>query len=410
MADVTMRTMLEAGVHFGHQTRFWNPKMLPFIFGERNKIHIINLEKSLPLYRDATNFIGRMAQNGGTILFVGTKRAAQQVISEEAKRCGMPFVDRRWLGGMLTNFRTVKQSIKRLKDLEAILTDGGADHISKKERLSLHRELMKLERSLGGIKNMERLPDVLFIIDVGHEKIAVAEAVKLSIPVVGVVDSNNSPDGVDYVIPGNDDAIRSVELYVRGVADAVVEGRQAAQLDVAASSAEAPAESEAAGKDKKDKGAVQTTAKIRTKPAREPRAAAQDKPVATASMEAIATLHQTAKKSAADAGQDEVKADAAATEVSGDTEAKAAEAVVEEAPAAEPIEKAAAETAEDSAEDKAEAKSTTAKKKTKKKAAAKKKTSKKKVAKKKAATTAKKKAKVTTKKKAAKKKAAKKKA
>lgn len=196
MADVTMRSMLEAGVHFGHQTRFWNPKMLPYIFGERNKIHIVNLEKTLPLYRDAVNFIGRMAQNGGTILFVGTKRAAQGIVAEDARRCGMPFVDRRWLGGMLTNFRTVKQSIKRLKDLEAMLTDGGLDHISKKERLSLHRELMKLERSLGGIKDMERLPDVLFIIDVGHEKIAVAESVKLGIPVVGVVDTNNSPDEI----------------------------------------------------------------------------------------------------------------------------------------------------------------------------------------------------------------------
>ncbi len=420
MADVTMRTMLEAGVHFGHQTRFWNPKMMPFIFGERNKIHIINLEKSLPLYRDATNFIGRMAQNGGTILFVGTKRAAQQVISEAATRCGMPYVDRRWLGGMLTNFRTVKQSIKRLKDLEAMLTDGGVDHISKKERLSLQRELEKLERSLGGIKNMERLPDVLFIVDVGHEKIAVAESVKLGIPVVGVVDTNNSPDGVDYVIPGNDDAIRSIELYVQGVAEAVVEGRRAAQLDVAANQAETPAESESSAKGKKDKAEAATTAKIKTKPTREIKSAAQDKPVATASLEAKATLHRAAKKPVAE--QAEVSEKQAEVSEKYEAKAEAVEAAHSEAPAVEaveslaeeetsepPTEKAAAQESEDKTE-KTEAKSADAPKKPKKKAAAKKKATKKKAAKKKAATTAKKKVKVTTKKKAAKKKVAKKKA
>ena len=230
MAIVTMRDMLAAGVHFGHQTRFWNPKMLPYIFGERNKIHIINLEKSLPLYQDALNFLGRMAASRGTVLFVGTKRNAQELVAEEAKRCGMPYVDRRWLGGMLTNFRTVKQSIKRLKDLQTRLEDGSLDRVTKKERLSLERELAKLERGLGGIKDMENLPDVLFVVDVGHEKIAVSEAVKLGIPVAGVVDSNNSPEGVDYVIPGNDDAIRAIELYVRGAADAILEGREAAQL------------------------------------------------------------------------------------------------------------------------------------------------------------------------------------
>jgi small subunit ribosomal protein S2 len=230
MAIVTMRDMLAAGVHFGHQTRFWNPKMLPYIFGERNKIHIINLEKSLPLYQDALNFLGRMAASRGTVLFVGTKRNAQELVAEEAKRSGMPYVDRRWLGGMLTNFRTVKQSIKRLKDLETRLEDGSLDRVTKKERLSLERELAKLERGLGGIKDMENLPDVLFVVDVGHEKIAVSEAVKLGIPVVGVVDSNNNPEGVDYVIPGNDDAIRAIELYVRGAADAILEGREAAQL------------------------------------------------------------------------------------------------------------------------------------------------------------------------------------
>ena len=230
MANVTMRDMLQAGVHFGHQTRFWNPKMQPYIFGERNKIHIINLERSLPLYQDALNFLGRMAASRGKVLFVGTKRNAQGAVAEAARSCGMPYVDRRWLGGMLTNFRTVKQSIKRLKDLEARLEDGSLDRVIKKERLSLERELAKLELGLGGIKDMENLPDVLFVIDVGHEKIAVNEAVKLGIPVVGVVDSNNSPKGVDYVIPGNDDAIRSIELYLRGAADAVNEGRESAQL------------------------------------------------------------------------------------------------------------------------------------------------------------------------------------
>jgi small subunit ribosomal protein S2 len=232
MANVSMREMLEAGVHFGHQTRFWNPKMAPYIFGERNKIHIVNLEQTLPLYEDAMNFLGRMAANQGTVLFVGTKRAAQDTIAAEARRCGMPYINRRWLGGMLTNFRTVRQSIKRLKDLETTIEEGGLDRVSKKEGLSLQRELDKLERSLGGIKEMEGLPDVLFIIDVGFEKIAVSEAVKLGIPVVGVVDTNNSPEGVDYVIPGNDDAIRSIQIYARGAADTILAGRQAAQLSV----------------------------------------------------------------------------------------------------------------------------------------------------------------------------------
>jgi len=247
MAKASMRDMLGAGVHFGHQTRFWNPKMLPYIFGERNKIHIINLEKTLPLYQDAVNFLGRMAASQGRILFVGTKRAAQSVISEQAKRCGMPYVDRRWLGGMLTNFKTVRQSIKRLKDLEARFEDGSIDRVTKKkERLSLERELTKLERGLGGIKDMEGLPDCLFIIDVGHEKIAVSEALKLGIPVVAVVDSNNSPDGVDYVVPGNDDAIRAIELYVTGAADAIIEAREAAQIQSAKDRQNDPAEAEEA--------------------------------------------------------------------------------------------------------------------------------------------------------------------
>ena len=238
MANVSMREMLEAGVHFGHQTRFWTPKMLPYIFGERNKIHIINLEKTLPLYNDAVNFLSRMAANRGTILFVGTKRAAQETVRKEAQRCGMPYVDRRWLGGMLTNFRTVKESIRRLRDLEVAIGEGKFERLGKKEGLSRQRELEKLERSLGGIKDMDGLPDAMFIVDVGHEKIAVSEAVKLRIPVVGIVDTNNTPDGVDYVIPGNDDAVRAIQLYLRGAADAVLEGRQAAQLTVPDETAE----------------------------------------------------------------------------------------------------------------------------------------------------------------------------
>lgn len=227
MSSVTMRQMLEAGVHFGHQARFWNPKMAPYIFGERSKIHIINLEKTLPLFNDALNFMGKLVANKGTVLFVGTKRSARETLRAEALRCKMPFVDHRWLGGMLTNFKTVRQSIRRLKELEVMEEDGTFEKINKKEALMLTREKDKLNRSLGGIKDMNRLPDALFVIDVGHEKIAIAEARKLGIPVIGVVDSNNSPEHIDYVIPGNDDSIRAVQLYVRGAADAVEEGRGA---------------------------------------------------------------------------------------------------------------------------------------------------------------------------------------
>ena len=227
MSEVSMRQMLEAGVHFGHQARFWNPKMAGYIFGERSKIHIINLEKTLPLYNDAMNFIGKLVSGKGTVLFVGTKRSARDTILTEAQRCKMPYVNHRWLGDMLTNFQTVRQSIKRLKDLELMEQDGTFEKISKKEALMLTREKEKLDRSLGGIKDMNRLPDALFIVDVGHEKIAINEAVKLGIPVVGVVDSNNSPDHVDYVIPGNDDSIRAIQIYVQGAADAVEEGRGA---------------------------------------------------------------------------------------------------------------------------------------------------------------------------------------
>jgi len=242
MSTVTMRQMLEAGVHFGHQTRYWDPKMSPFIFGHRNKIHIVNLEKTLPLYKDAMNFIGKLASNGGKIMFVGTKRSARETIREEAERCNMPYVNHRWLGGMLTNFKTIKQSIKRLKDLEAMAEDGSMDtRFNKKEALGLRREMEKLSRSLGGIKNMNGLPDALFVIDVGHEKIAVAEAKKLGIPVIAIVDTNNSPDDVDYVIPGNDDAIRAIQLYVMGASAAVLEGKATA-AQVASGAAEESAE------------------------------------------------------------------------------------------------------------------------------------------------------------------------
>ena len=220
-----MRQMLEAGVHFGHQTRYWNPKMAPYIFGHRNKIHIVNLEKTLEMYNRAVHYVRQLAANKGTILFVGTKRQARDIIREEATRSGSPFVDYRWLGGMLTNYKTVKQSIKRLKDMEQMVQDGTVERLPKKEQLHFQREQSKLERSLGGIKDMNGLPDAMFVIDVGYQKGAVQEANKLNIPVVAVVDSNNSPDGVDYVIPGNDDSNRAITLYVRGMADAVLEGR-----------------------------------------------------------------------------------------------------------------------------------------------------------------------------------------
>jgi len=226
VSNISMRHMLEAGVHFGHQTRFWHPKMRPYIFGERNKIHIINLEKTQPLFDEAMNFLGRMAQNKGTILFVGTKRQASETVREQAERCGMPYVNHRWLGGMLTNYKTVKKSIERLKDLDSRLEDGRVRRLRKKEILSLTRERDKLNRSLAGIKDMRGLPDAVFIIDVGHESIAVAEARKLGIPVVAVVDTNCQPDNVDYIIPGNDDAIRAIRLYAGAAADAILDGRK----------------------------------------------------------------------------------------------------------------------------------------------------------------------------------------
>jgi len=229
--SVSMREMLEAGVHFGHQTRFWNPKMAPFIFGHRNKIHIINLEKTLPLYEEAVKFARQLAANRGTILMVGTKRQAREIIAAEAQRAGVPYVDQRWLGGMLTNFKTVKTSIKRLKDMKAQL-EAGLDSLSKKEQLVFNRELEKLEKDIGGIRDMVSLPDAIFVIDVGFHKIAVAEAKKLGIPLIGVVDSNHSPEGIDYIIPGNDDSSKAVTLYARGIADAILEGRANAVQEV----------------------------------------------------------------------------------------------------------------------------------------------------------------------------------
>lgn len=230
--SVTMREMLEAGCHFGHQTRFWNPKMAPFIFGHRNKIHIINLEKTLPMFQDALKYVRQLAANRGTVLFVGTKRQSREILAEEAGRAGMPYVDARWLGGMMTNFKTVKISIKRLKDMEAAKEAGALDTMSKKEALMFEREMDKLQKSIGGIKDMNGVPDAIFVVDVGYHKIAVTEAKKLGVPVIGVVDTNHSPEGIDYVIPGNDDSSKAVALYVRGVADAILEGRANAVQDV----------------------------------------------------------------------------------------------------------------------------------------------------------------------------------
>ena len=240
--SVTMRQMLEAGVHFGHQTRFWNPKMAPYIFGHRNKIHIINLENTLVMYEEAMKYVRQLSANKGVILFVGTKRQARDIVREEAMRCGSPYVDQRWLGGMLTNFKTIKQSINRLQDMEVMVQDGTLEKLVKKEALDLQRELDKLNSSLGGIKDMKGIPDALFVIDVGYQKGAITEARKLGVPVIGVVDTNHNPDGLQYVIPGNDDSSRAIRLYARGVADAILEGRnQAIQeiVEMSASTAEA---------------------------------------------------------------------------------------------------------------------------------------------------------------------------
>jgi len=230
--SVTMREMLEAGVHFGHQTRFWNPKMAPFIFGHRNKIHIVNLEKTLGMYQEAMKYIRQLSANRGTILMVGTKRQAREIIAAEAKRAGVPYVDQRWLGGMLTNFKTIKTSIKRLKEMEVSVAEGSVEKLSKKEALMFSRELDKLQKAIGGIKDMGGVPDAIFVIDVGFHKGAISEAAKLGIPVIGVVDTNHSPDGVNYVIPGNDDSSKAITLYARGVADAILEGRANSVKDI----------------------------------------------------------------------------------------------------------------------------------------------------------------------------------
>jgi len=367
MPDVTMRQMLEAGVHFGHQTRYWNPKMAPYIFGARGKIHIINLERTLPLFKDATNYLSGLAAKRGSILFVGTKRAAREIIEEEARRCNMPYVSQRWLGGMLTNFRTVRQSIQRLKDLEAMEEDGSFEKLVKREVLSLRREKDKLERSLGGIKDMNKLPDALFIIDVGFEKIAVREALKLGIPIVGVVDTNNSFDEVDYMIPGNDDAIRAIKLYTRATADAVLEGK-ASQPDLGGDEEEF-VELDAEGRP------------VARKPEAQPRPAAGRK---SGNGKAAAKKPEPAPEKAAGKAQ-EPKPEPAAEPASA----------MEPEPAEPAAESSAGEAVKAAATKKAAAKKTTAKKTATKKAAAKKKATKKKVSKKKA-----------TKKKASKKKAA----
>lgn len=304
MTDVTMRQMLEAGVHFGHQTRYWNPKMAPYIFGERNKIHIINLEKSLPMFGEALNYLGKMVANGGKVLFVGTKRSAREAIKTEAERCAMPYVNNRWLGGMLTNFHTVKQSIKRLKELEEMLEGNGAERLGKREILQIRREVEKLNRSLGGIKDMNILPDALFIIDVGYEEIAVKEAVKLGIPVVAVVDSNNPLTGVDYVVPGNDDAIRAIQLYTSVVADEVIQAKASSQTlsgdeDEFVEVKDADSKKAKAAKAAKT---VKSKAPVKKKAATKAKPAADEAPVEATSVEettpaAAETPEQPAEKS-----------------------------------------------------------------------------------------------------------------
>mgnify|MGYP004702463447 CR=1 FL=1 len=287
MAELSMRQMLEAGVHFGHQTRYWNPKMAPYIFGERSHIHIINLEKTLPLYREAMEFVKRLVADGGSVLFVGTKRAARDAVAEEAQRCGMPYVNQRWLGGTLTNFKTVRQSIKRMKELDLQSEDGTFERLGKKEVIRLRREMEKLEKSLGGIKEMNALPDALFVIDVGHEKIAVSEARKLGTPIVGIVDTNNLPDNIDYVIPGNDDAIRAVQLYAQGIADAVLAGK-ASMPQLAGNDEDEFVELDELGNPKRGRGRRKTTAK-KTPPRRK----LADKPTATAHDAVVSAAGET---------------------------------------------------------------------------------------------------------------------
>ena len=357
MADVTMRQMLEAGVHFGHQTRYWNPKMAPFIFGERNKIHIINLEKSLPLAREASAFVKATIADGGTVLFVGTKRAAREAVRTHAARCEMPFVCQRWLGGMLTNYKTIRQSVKRLKTLEQMAEEGGFEGLTKKEILGLSREQEKLERSLGGIKNMHSLPDVMFVVDVDHEDIAIREARKLGIPVVAIVDTNCSPEGVDYVIPGNDDAMRAIELYSSLIADAVLDGK--ASLPEVALGEDEFVELDEEGKPKK----TRARKKGAKKPAAKKKAAKK-----------TAARKAPAKKAGADDKADEKKADEIKADEKKADEKKADEKKADEKTADD----SAAEKADDKAEKKVEAQAEAkAEAKTEDKPAAEKKTEKK---------------------------------
>ncbi len=391
MPNITMRQMLEAGVHFGHQTRYWDPKMAPYIFGARGKIHIINLEKSLPMLVDSMSFISSIAAKRGNIIFVGTKRAASKAIAEEAQRCGMPYVSHRWLGGMLTNFRTIRQSIKRLRQIEKMEEDGSFARLVKKEVLQLTRERDKLERSLGGIKDMKGLPDVMFVVDVGHEDIAVKEARKLGIPVIAVVDTNCSPNDIDYVIPGNDDAISSIRLYTQLAADAVLEGRASVphvedrdefvELDeygnpikrAAKASKSAPAKKKVAKKVvvKKAPAATEEPAKEEAAPAKTP--AAETAPVETAPTETAPT--ETAAPADAEAATTE--------DTATETEATPAEAAASEDTAtAEKAEEAPAAEDPPAPAKKAAVKKKAASKKVAKKKVAKKKTSKKKVAKK----------------------------
>jgi small subunit ribosomal protein S2 len=390
MANVTMRQMLEAGVHFGHQTRYWNPKMAPFIFGARGKIHIINLEKTLPLLNDSMNFISKLAAKRGTIMFVGTKRAASAAIEEEARRCGMPFVSHRWLGGMLTNYRTIRDSVKRLKQLESMQEDGSIQHLVKKEILQLTRERDKLEKSLGGIKEMKNLPDALFVVDVSHEDIAVKEARKLGIPVIAVVDTNCSPENIDYVIPGNDDAIRSIRLYAQLAADAVLEGRASApqveskdefvELDADGNPIKRKADAPRKDARKTDKKAVVKKKVVARKaPPAAPVAGEAAEEVVEAAAEEVV---EAAAEEVVEAAAEEV-VEAAAEEV---VEAAAEEAV--EAAAEEAVEAAAEEVVEAAAEEAVEevaAEAAAANEKVTKKKVAKKKVAKKKVAKKAAA-------------------------
>ncbi len=351
MADVTMRQMLEAGVHFGHQTRYWNPKMAPFIFGERNKIHIINLEKSLPLAREASAFVKATVADGGTVLFVGTKRAAREAIQTHAKRCEMPFVSQRWLGGMLTNYKTIRQSVKRLTTLEQMAEEGGFEGLTKKEVLGLTREQEKLERSLGGIKKMRSLPDVLFVVDVDHEDIAIREARKLGIPVVAIVDTNCSPDGVDYIIPGNDDAIRAIGLYCDLMVEAVLGGIQqelaASGTDVGEAE-EAPTESlpeetsaEAAEAEKAEKTADKPPAEDEASPAEakaeEPATKADD---AKAEAEPDVEAAETAAEPAEESGEKAEASESGADKKVDDKASQSAEAGDE--PSSEPAKAAAA--------------------------------------------------------------------